>query len=105
MKGLVILGSTGSVGRQVLEVVRSFENKFHLIGLTAGNNHAELLDQVHEFNPPFAALNSEVGKQIGTASWITPDELVKKPEVDISEIFSVCLFFPNLKSINKMLIF
>ena len=83
MKGVVILGSTGSVGRQTLEVIRSFDKKFHLVGLTAKKNHQELSKQVQEFNPPFAALTNEAKEEIGAASWIAPNDLVKKPEVDI----------------------
>ena len=83
MKGVVILGSTGSVGRQALEVIRSFEKKFRIVGLIARTNHHDLLNQVHEFNPPFAALTNESAANIGTASWITPNDLVKKQEVDI----------------------
>ena len=38
MKGLVVLGSTGSIGRQTLEVVRALPDRFRGVGLAAGNN-------------------------------------------------------------------
>ena len=38
MKGLVILGSTGSIGRQTLDVVRSNPGKFRILVLAAGSN-------------------------------------------------------------------
>ena len=44
VKRLAILGSTGSVGRQTLDVVRSFPGEFEVVGLTAGYN-LELLAQ------------------------------------------------------------
>lgn len=51
MKRLVILGSTGSIGRQTLDVVRALPDRFQVVGLAAGNN-VELLDrQVREFKP------------------------------------------------------
>ena len=36
-QGLVVLGSTGSIGRQTLDVVRSLPGRFNIIGLAAGS--------------------------------------------------------------------
>ena len=36
MKGLVVLGSTGSIGRQTLDIVRSLPDRFKVLGLAAG---------------------------------------------------------------------
>ncbi len=51
MKTLSLLGSTGSIGRNVLKVVRSFPDRFAIAGLSAGKNIEELASQVKEFNP------------------------------------------------------
>ncbi len=51
MKKLVVLGSTGSIGRQTLDIVRKFPEEFEVVGLAAGNNLDLLLKQVQEFNP------------------------------------------------------
>ena len=51
MKGLVVLGSTGSIGRQTLDVVRSLPDRFRVIGLAAGSNIELLARQVDEFHP------------------------------------------------------
>lgn len=59
MKKLVILGSTGSIGRQTLEVVRSLPGKFKVIGLGAGRNRSLLAQQIREFKPAAAALAEE----------------------------------------------
>jgi len=48
---ILILGSTGSVGKQCLEVVRKFPQKFEVVGLSAGSNVEELKKQVLEFSP------------------------------------------------------
>lgn len=56
---LSILGSTGSVGRSVLDVVRSFGDRFEVQALAAGANWKELLDQVREFSPALVALSDE----------------------------------------------
>jgi 1-deoxy-D-xylulose-5-phosphate reductoisomerase len=51
MKTLSLLGSTGSIGQNVLEVVRTFPERFQIIGLSAGRNIKILASQVMEFAP------------------------------------------------------
>ena len=51
MKNLVLLGSTGSIGRQTLDVVRSNPGRFKVLGLAAGSNLELLGRQVDEFQP------------------------------------------------------
>ena len=51
MKNLAILGSTGSVGKSTLEVVRRNNDKFQINLLTANKNYEILLEQMHEFQP------------------------------------------------------
>lgn len=59
-RDVVVLGSTGSIGTQALEVVRRNPGRFRVIGLTAGGSHRELYDaQVEEFSPEFAGLGEE----------------------------------------------
>ena len=54
MKRIVVLGSTGSIGTQTLDVVRVFREEFDVVGLAGGNN-SELLDQqIKEFSPRYA---------------------------------------------------
>ena len=52
-KGLVVLGSTGSIGRQTLDIIKTFPERFDLIGLAAGNNSNLLESQIEEFQPKF----------------------------------------------------
>ena len=52
MKRIVILGSTGSIGRQTLDIVRAFPDEFEVIGLAGGRNTPLLQAQVNEFRPP-----------------------------------------------------
>ena len=51
MKKLIILGSTGSIGRQTLDVVRKHQGAFQVVGLSAYRNIELLMDQVSEFRP------------------------------------------------------
>jgi 1-deoxy-D-xylulose-5-phosphate reductoisomerase len=58
MKGLCILGSTGSIGQSCLAVVRNLPERFEVIALSAGKNIALLADQIEEFGPRVAVLAS-----------------------------------------------
>jgi 1-deoxy-D-xylulose-5-phosphate reductoisomerase len=50
-KALVVLGSTGSIGTQTLEVVRAYPNRFRILGLAARANADLIARQVEEFSP------------------------------------------------------
>jgi 1-deoxy-D-xylulose-5-phosphate reductoisomerase len=51
MKKVFILGSTGSIGVNCLNVISNFNNKFEVTGLTVNSNTALLLEQIKQFNP------------------------------------------------------
>lgn len=51
MKHLALLGSTGSIGTNVLAVVRQFPERFRVVGLAAGRNIGLLREQILEFSP------------------------------------------------------
>ncbi len=51
MKKLAILGSTGSIGRQTLEIVRRFPERFSVVSLSCDTNTALLKNQILEFRP------------------------------------------------------
>jgi 1-deoxy-D-xylulose-5-phosphate reductoisomerase len=59
VRTLVILGSTGSVGTQALDVVRHHPDRFRVVGLSAGTNHELLVGQIREFLPPHVAIADE----------------------------------------------
>lgn len=59
MKGLAILGSTGSIGLSTLEVVRKNPDRFKVISLSAGLNTVVLAEQVEEFKPLFVSVANE----------------------------------------------
>src|SRR6266536_2781616 len=60
MRSLAILGSTGSVGTQALDVVRRNPDRLRVVGLAAGNSQELLVGQVREFLPPLVAIADEV---------------------------------------------
>ncbi|MCL8027118.1 1-deoxy-D-xylulose-5-phosphate reductoisomerase [Nocardioides bruguierae] len=54
---MVVLGSTGSIGTQALDLVRANPDRFRVVGLTAGGSHPDLFAaQVEEFAPAFSGL-------------------------------------------------
>ncbi|MDQ3387762.1 MAG: 1-deoxy-D-xylulose-5-phosphate reductoisomerase, partial [Actinomycetota bacterium] len=53
-----ILGSTGSIGEQALDVLRANPDRFELVGLSANSNADRLAEQVKEFSPRYAALET-----------------------------------------------
>ncbi|MEF9991643.1 MAG: 1-deoxy-D-xylulose-5-phosphate reductoisomerase [Romboutsia sp.] len=56
MKKISILGSTGSVGRQTLEVVRENRDKFEVVAISANSSVDLLLEQIKEFKPKYVAV-------------------------------------------------
>ena len=58
-KRIGILGSTGSIGLQALEIVRSYPDKFSVEVLSAGKNSAELIRQAKEFTPDLVVIADE----------------------------------------------
>ncbi|MCI5129902.1 MAG: 1-deoxy-D-xylulose-5-phosphate reductoisomerase, partial [Candidatus Electrothrix sp. AUS3] len=60
-KSLSLLGSTGSIGKNVLNVVRSFPDRFQILGLSAGRNIKELAAQVQEFQPACISVADQEG--------------------------------------------
>ncbi|HEV8420465.1 MAG TPA: 1-deoxy-D-xylulose-5-phosphate reductoisomerase, partial [Actinomycetota bacterium] len=60
MRSLAILGSTGSIGTQALDVVRRNPDRFRVVGLGAkGSSHQLLIGQIREFMPPLVAIADE----------------------------------------------
>ena len=59
MKQLVILGSTGSIGTQALDVIRAFPDFFELKGISGFSNMDLLAKQVNEFKPSYVAVSTD----------------------------------------------
>ena len=59
MRTLTILGSTGSIGTQTLDIVRQFKDDFSINVLTANTRIKELEDQIREFYPKAVAISNE----------------------------------------------
>src|SRR3989338_5181100 len=55
-KKVTVLGSTGSIGRQTLDVLSAFKNEFEVVGLAAGKNAPLLAEQIKEHKPRFVSV-------------------------------------------------
>lgn len=56
--GIAVLGSTGSIGRQTLDVVSRMPDRFRVVALAAGANHDLLIEQIRAFNPEIVACDN-----------------------------------------------
>jgi 1-deoxy-D-xylulose-5-phosphate reductoisomerase len=93
---LAILGSTGSIGRQTLEVVRSHAGRFNVIALAAGGNVTLLEEQVREFRPRLVCAGREADYLMERASsgglavrWAEMEEMAAHPDVDLVVVATV----------------
>ncbi len=63
MRRVTILGSTGSIGTQGLEVIDQHKDKFKVVGLSAGSNAQVLTDQIMKFRPDVVSVKDEETKK------------------------------------------
>ena len=80
-KKISILGSTGSIGRQALEVIEKLQDKFEIIALTAGSNIELLNEQIKKFKPKYAY--AEKINEIEGAKPLSLEEICSNKENDI----------------------
>jgi 1-deoxy-D-xylulose-5-phosphate reductoisomerase len=87
MKKVAVLGSTGSIGTQTLDVISRQPENFEIVGLAAGNNIALLLEQVRTFRPKWVSAATEaLADQI--QSEVPSDTRVLHGEAGLIEIAS-----------------
>ena len=63
MKNIIILGSTGSIGTQTLEVAEKLKNKFNILGLACGANIELVKKQIQKFKPKYVSTASQKDAQ------------------------------------------
>ena len=94
-KRLVILGSTGSIGQQTLDVVRSLPDRFQVIGLAAGRNATLLQEQARELHPKYVwcsddRMRADVERAAGPgARWTPLDEQAAHADADLVVVGTV----------------
>ena len=110
---ITILGSTGSIGRNCLDVIRANKGRFDVVGLAANSNSKLLAKQVREFRPrkvslrdkfAIAALRKDIsGKVEIFAGDVSARELVESQDCDVvvSAIVGAAGLIPTLQAIKK----
>ena len=89
-RGVVVLGSTGSVGRSTLDVVRALPDRFHIVGLAANANALALQRQIDEFRPSYVSLSQESGASLeGSVLIDSDDPLLELSTLDQADIVVV----------------
>jgi 1-deoxy-D-xylulose-5-phosphate reductoisomerase len=86
--GVALLGSTGSIGRQTVDVLLAHPDRFRAVALAAGRNAGLLAEQVERLRPSAAALEADVSvdlpigtQRVGGADAL--EALVTRPDVDL----------------------
>ncbi len=85
VKRLAVLGSTGSIGRQTLQVVRALSQHFRVVGLAAGRNLDLLAEQISEFRPGFVYHQAKkMPARLTTPEYelLSMEEIASHPQVD-----------------------
>ncbi|MCL5037324.1 MAG: 1-deoxy-D-xylulose-5-phosphate reductoisomerase [Chloroflexi bacterium] len=110
---LVILGSTGSIGKQALEIIERFPDRFRVIALAAGTDVEGLAEQIRKFRPQYAAIGDpERAEELRAALGDFPCEtgggysavceLACLPDADmvLTALVGVSGLLPTLKAID-----
>ena len=84
MKRLAVLGSTGSIGRQTLDIVRSFPDELRVVALACGTNVSLLKEQVAEFRPRWIGADRGAGElNVEGANQLSLEDIASHPDVDL----------------------
>lgn len=83
LRGVAVLGSTGSIGRSTLDVLRRQREHFRVVALTGGRGESQLSEQIAEWRPAFAGLAGGNGSSRLPTGPSVLIEAATLPEADI----------------------
>ena len=107
MKTIVVLGSTGSIGRSTLDVIRRRPREFKVAGLSACTNARLLEQQADEFGVDITALRSPAGSVPGQRRVITGETAaadivaMTRPDIVVNGISGAAGFLPSLQAVRQ----
>ncbi|MDD9897611.1 MAG: 1-deoxy-D-xylulose-5-phosphate reductoisomerase, partial [Candidatus Melainabacteria bacterium] len=90
MKRISIIGSTGSIGTQALEIIRKRESEFDVVALSAGRKVEALIDQIKEFKPEYVSIISEEDQ--ATIQELFPSIKILKDIEEIAQLDNIDIF-------------
>ena len=106
MKKIAILGSTGSIGTQALDLCRRHPDRYRVTALTARGSREKLFAQVREFRPEMAGLTegidpSEIPEDLKFCRWMSGKEALHAAaaEVDADQVLVSIVGIAGLRSV------
>ena len=106
MKKIAILGSTGSIGTQALDLCRRHPDRYRVTALTARGSREKLFAQVREFRPEMAGLtegidSSEIPEDLKFCRWMNGQEALHAAaaEVDADQVLVSIVGIAGLRSV------
>lgn len=85
--GVAVLGSTGSIGTQTLDVIRALGGRFRVVALAAGRNTDLLYRQVAEFRPSLVCADAALDPDRLAGARVVPmAEMASHPDVDVAVV-------------------
>ena len=103
---IALLGSTGSIGRQVLNVVDRYPEKFKIVTMAAGSNAAIFNEQINKYKPTIATLsNPEKAVEItsipnGTTVYYGENSLIHAIADDVDIVFVAVMGYSGLNAVK-----
>jgi 1-deoxy-D-xylulose-5-phosphate reductoisomerase len=88
-RGVVVLGSTGSIGRSTLDVLAALHDQFAVVALAAGRDRALLQQQIAQFKPQYASLAAGGPPFDGVTTVDSPEPLIELATLPEAEIIVV----------------
>lgn len=88
MKAITLIGSTGSIGTQTLDIVAQYPQEFRIVGLAAGNNVEMLAEQIRQFRPQIAAIcvESKLAQLQELVKDVTPQPILLGGDAGVIEV-------------------
>ena len=106
MKKIAILGSTGSIGTQALDICRRHPDRYRVTALTARGSREKLFEQVREFRPEMAGLTGgirpeEIPEDLKFCRWMSGQDALKAAaaEVDADAVLVSIVGIAGLRSV------
>ncbi len=110
MKKIAILGSTGSIGTQALDICRRHPDRYRVTALTARGSREKLFEQVREFRPEMAGLTegidpAEIPEDLKFCRWMTGREALHAAaaEVEADQVLVSIVGIAGLRSVMDAL--
>jgi len=97
MKKIALLGSTGSIGKQTIEVVQQNPNKFEIIALTANNNYNLLIKQAKEVKPKYVVI-------VNKSHYLKVKEALKNFKIEVLSGFNAVSDIVSIDEVNYVIV-